>query len=60
MVPGREPQGDVVYYFADLYRDEAQVCRVGYASQPLDEDTAQRMLAKRARSWIAEYLQRSW
>ena len=49
--------GEGAFYFADVKRGGANVCRLIVAGT-MAEDEAHRLLAEKARLWIAEYLTR--
>jgi hypothetical protein len=58
MTMGSVGRGDMVYYYADVLRERAQICRIGYSGPPTSEDEVQHRLATKARLWIDDYLSR--
>ena len=58
MSVGLEGQGESAFYFADIQRAGNHVCRLAIVGAKSKEE-ARRLLAIKARLWIAEYLLRS-
>jgi hypothetical protein len=57
MSVGLDGLGESAAYFADVHRAGQPVCRL-VVTGPTSEDEARRLLAVKARLWIAEYLTR--
>jgi hypothetical protein len=55
---GCEGEGEELYYYANLFRAGERVCRLAAMGKVRSEEEARRVLAVRARHWIAEYLAR--
>lgn len=58
MTISSEDHGEMVHYYADVQRDGAQICRIGYSGPAASEHEVQRRLATKARLWIDDYLSR--
>ena len=52
-----EKRGEASYFFADINRDGAPVCRLAITGA-FSKEEAQRRLAVKARIWINDYLSR--
>ncbi|MGJ3704460.1 hypothetical protein [Variovorax sp. AFSI2.2] len=52
---GAEPVGEGIYFFADVKRAGKVMFRVGVCGVP-EEEKAKKLLAAKAREWIAEFL----
>lgn len=52
-----ESRGETIYFFADVHRDGAPVCRLAITGA-FSEEEAHRRLAVKARLWINDYLSR--
>ena len=57
MSVGLEGQGESAFYFAEIQRSGNHVCRLAIVGAKCKEE-ARRLLAVKARLWIAEYLAR--
>ena len=55
---GCDGAGGELYYFVNVFRSGQHVCRLAAMGKVRSEDEARRLLAVRARYWIAEYLAR--
>lgn len=58
MTVGAEGTGDAAFFYADLYRAGAKVCRIVLTGGSMSDTAARRLLTVRAREWIDEYLSR--
>lgn len=58
MSVGLDGTDDAIHYYADLYREANRVCRLSLSGGGKSEREARRLLAIKARAWIADYLAR--
>jgi hypothetical protein len=53
-----EQTGEVLFYYADLHRAGARICRLVLTGGVRSEQEVRRLLVLKARLWIADYLSR--
>ena len=60
MAVDSEGAGENAYYFAYVYRDGIQVCKLSQMGGSIEsKEAARRLLATKARLWIDDYLTRA-